>query len=313
MRLGISIFLILVACDPAGLGRSNPHFRVIGHRGAPAVTAENTIESFEVALALGANAIETDVCRTQDGTFVIFHDADPDSAVALARQGGAESLAFVPSAPELGSVWRRPVSQLTLEELRGHYGYAEPGSRRDTAARIPTVFEFLDWARTQPELKWVYWDLKLGTKDEASAFMEQVSSRLLSSELDHVVWIFLHIDRDVVQELKATRGRIRADALRIAWDQETPGALERSVAVGLRDVSTGLTPSHTYAGFKREVAELVEARERGELDSVTVWTFDDEMQLSELLYYSVDGVMTNEPRRLHRIWQRTVLRASPVQ
>lgn len=53
---------------------------VIAHRGAwgpaaPNAPAENTLEAFEAAIALGADMIELDVRRTRDGYLVVFHDA----------------------------------------------------------------------------------------------------------------------------------------------------------------------------------------------------------------------------------------------
>ena len=53
---------------------------VIAHRGAsgraaPSAPAENTLEAFEAAIALGADMIELDVRRTRDGHLVVFHDA----------------------------------------------------------------------------------------------------------------------------------------------------------------------------------------------------------------------------------------------
>jgi glycerophosphoryl diester phosphodiesterase len=44
-------------------------FYSIGHRGAPLVALENTIAAFAKAVEFGANAIETDVCITQDDRF----------------------------------------------------------------------------------------------------------------------------------------------------------------------------------------------------------------------------------------------------
>ena len=49
---------------------------VFGHRGACGECPENTLVSFERALAQGADVIETDVHRTRDGEIVVFHDAD---------------------------------------------------------------------------------------------------------------------------------------------------------------------------------------------------------------------------------------------
>ena len=48
---------------------------VIGHRGAPRLARENTLESFAAAIAAGAGAIELDVRRTADDFLVVHHDA----------------------------------------------------------------------------------------------------------------------------------------------------------------------------------------------------------------------------------------------
>ena len=45
-----------------------------GHRGARAHAAENTLESFALALRLGANGLETDAWITRDGHVVLDHD-----------------------------------------------------------------------------------------------------------------------------------------------------------------------------------------------------------------------------------------------
>ena len=57
--------------------------RIIAHRGAwgtaaPSAPAENTLEAFEAAIALGADMIELDVRRTRDGHLIVFHDLAQD-------------------------------------------------------------------------------------------------------------------------------------------------------------------------------------------------------------------------------------------
>lgn len=52
--------------------------QVIGHRGAAALAPENTWESFDIALSLGVDAIETDVRATSDRKLILFHDDDLD-------------------------------------------------------------------------------------------------------------------------------------------------------------------------------------------------------------------------------------------
>jgi glycerophosphoryl diester phosphodiesterase len=47
---------------------------VLGHRGASAVSPENTVLAFERARALGADGVELDVRRSLDGVLVVHHD-----------------------------------------------------------------------------------------------------------------------------------------------------------------------------------------------------------------------------------------------
>jgi glycerophosphoryl diester phosphodiesterase len=53
-----------------------PSGRVIGHRGAPRLAPENTLESFRAAAHTGVAWVETDVSLLGDGTPVICHDPD---------------------------------------------------------------------------------------------------------------------------------------------------------------------------------------------------------------------------------------------
>lgn len=50
----------------------------IGHRGAKGHLAENTLESFQKALDLGADAVELDVHVCASGELVVFHDFTVD-------------------------------------------------------------------------------------------------------------------------------------------------------------------------------------------------------------------------------------------
>jgi glycerophosphoryl diester phosphodiesterase len=64
---------------------------VIGHRGNAARAPENTIVSFDQALALGADALEFDVRVTRDGVPVVIHDES-----LLRTAGRSELVAALP-------------------------------------------------------------------------------------------------------------------------------------------------------------------------------------------------------------------------
>jgi glycerophosphoryl diester phosphodiesterase len=59
-----------------------PAYRRIGHKGADAIIAGNTADSFDAAVEHGVDMIELDVLREQEGRLIVAHDFDD----ALARR-----------------------------------------------------------------------------------------------------------------------------------------------------------------------------------------------------------------------------------
>jgi glycerophosphoryl diester phosphodiesterase len=59
--------------DILNLKRTNETL-VVAHRGFASGCRENTIAAFDKAISIGADIIEFDVRRTQDGRFIVFHD-----------------------------------------------------------------------------------------------------------------------------------------------------------------------------------------------------------------------------------------------
>ena len=59
-----------------------PAYRRIGHKGADAIVAGNTADSFDAAVEHGVDMIELDVLRAKEGRLIVAHDFDD----ALARR-----------------------------------------------------------------------------------------------------------------------------------------------------------------------------------------------------------------------------------
>ena len=304
-RAAVGLALVLAGCAPDGLGKSRPNFHVIGHHGAPNLVPENTLPSFRTALSLGANALEADVCLTRDNVLVLFHDRDPDDSIALIRQAGGEGLTYIPSVPAVGSEWRRPVEQLTLSELRAHYGYQVFGGSELPGVEIPTLEQFLDLARSEPALTAVYLDFKL-LPEQLGAIVPWVFALGSDPTLARVQFFLLSVHSEIVVPLEAERVRTGFDSPRVAHDSEEPSALDETLADGVRDVSVGFTPNRTWSGFLSETADAVRAREGGKVDSVMAWTIDRDTELAELIYYSVDGIITNDVALLRSEWERSL-------
>jgi glycerophosphoryl diester phosphodiesterase len=101
---------------------------LLGHRGAAAERPENTLPSFERALEIGVDVLETDVHMTADGHIVVSHDGD------------GRRMAGVP----------RRIADCTLAELRrwdAGRGFVDASGRMPFAGRglaVPTLAELLE-------------------------------------------------------------------------------------------------------------------------------------------------------------------------
>jgi glycerophosphoryl diester phosphodiesterase len=285
---------------------------VIGHRGAARCAPENTLASFRKALDLGADAVETDVCVTRDGCFVLWHDAEPSERVALARQVGAEPYLYVPSLPLLGSKMRRPVRECDVAFFLEHYGYelAKKGLTNPLdGSRKPDVppallDELLDWAPREPRLKHVFLDTKLAV-DQADGVVRLL--RLLAERVrrsDHRPGLTFHLldaQREIVSALvaEATREPL-PDAVRVTGDFELPGVLGGARRHGFVHVAMG-AGQRTWGDFRYELGRVVRARRRGTVSTVVAWTVNEEDRLRDLAALGVDGIVTDDAALLRGI------------
>jgi glycerophosphoryl diester phosphodiesterase len=80
---------------------------VIGHRGAPGYRPEHTRSSYELAFALGADAVEPDIVSTRDGVLVLRHENEISGTTDVA------------SHPEFAD--RRTTKSIDRVELTGWF------------------------------------------------------------------------------------------------------------------------------------------------------------------------------------------------
>ena len=287
---------------------------VIAHRGAARTAPENTIEAFGRAMELGADGIETDVCVTKDGRFVVWHDAGPEGKVALFRQAGREELAYTPDVPNLGSRWRRRVEDLNLPDFRRHFGYTpHRGGVLDLFSDggppdVPTILleDMLAWADREKRVLHVCVDVKLlpQQQDSALELLEILRGRVLrEGARSGLHFHYLCPQRELLESLaQRCREKPLPTGLDVHADFEFPGVVDAARRLGLRHVSMG-EGRRIWGEFRREVAEVVAARRAGDLDSVIVWTINDPERLRELVALGVDGIVTDDPATLRTIAQ----------
>ncbi len=100
---------------------------VIGHRGASVAAAENTVQAFVLADAMGADGVELDVRRAPDGRLIVKHDPLPTDLVDL------------DGYPELGTVLAACGAMLVNVEIKNSAD--EAGYDPSLAVVEPTIAE----------------------------------------------------------------------------------------------------------------------------------------------------------------------------
>ena len=313
--VGAWLYEILRRCpEPRPELADGGEFLVIGHRGAAAREAENTITSMERAMRLGANALETDLCMTADSQIVLWHDWDPGSTVAIARQEGAEpDVLCAPYVPEDSSQFYGTTDQLTLQELRSHYGYRlKDSTEAPVEATIPTLDDFMEWSSTQSDLNTVFFDLKLPESDTllAPAYIALIRSIIETHQPSFKV-IFL-----VAGEAAHRNIDPLLPESNLSYDAEPPagivlrparfGSVDRALRTGNSVASHIIPIASTFAPWttvRRIIEEDMEKKmaSNGGITTVMAGTTNDPEQWDCLLGLGIDGIITDVPGELRGV------------
>ena len=253
--------------------RPLPDVLIIGHRGAAAHAPENTLVSFERALADGADGIEFDVRLAKDGVAVVIHDATL-RRTALKRGRIAD----------LSSTELAEMDAGTWFNLR----YPSKAHPLYTRARIPTLSDV--FARFKNSEALLYVEMKCGAKDRLRLSAEV--TRLIRAHRIAPQVCVESFDLAAIAEIKRLDAGLRTAAL---FDRRlsrpAPSArkmIEQAVLCGAEELAL-----HHSLATRRTVAE---AARRG-LETI-IWTADNPDWVLRAGRRGIRAIITNDPARL---------------
>jgi glycerophosphoryl diester phosphodiesterase len=234
---------------------------VVAHRGASSTHPENTLPSFEAAIALGAPVVELDVRLTRDGRAVVMHDAD------VARTTDGAGL----------------VHELTLAQIRG----LNAGTRERPAA-VPALREVLELASGRAgvanEIKNLPGDPGYRPDGEPS----------VAAALDDLERVGFEGPVLVLSFNPRSIGAARAAAADVHTGFLTTDAIapEDGLAFAIEQGHDFLLP-----GSRGLLARGLDVVERAHAAHVRfgTWTVDDRATFARLLDAGLDAVATNDP------------------
>lgn len=235
---------------------------VVAHRGASSTHPENTLASFEAALAAGADIVELDVRLTIDGIAVVLHDAD----VGRTTRG----VGFV--------------HEMTLEEVRR----LDASGGRGPPAPIPTLSEVLELVSGRGGV-----DLEIKNIPGQPGF-EPGRERAAEAAVAELERTGFRGPALISSFNPASIDRSRALEPELATGLLTTGDVDARAALGfvIESGHPWLCPAAETvlaagSGFVRD-AHSAGVR-------VGTWTVDDADRLAALFAWGVDAIATNDP------------------
>ena len=149
---GMAAAALLAAAAPAAVAHDSggeEHPLVIGHRGASGYLPEHTLQSYALAIKLGADYVEPDLVATKDGYLVARHEPNiADTTDVRAKFPGRETTKIVDGVPTTGFF----ASDFTLAEiktLRAVQTFPERPQRFNGRFKIPTLEEVIDLVKRE--------------------------------------------------------------------------------------------------------------------------------------------------------------------
>lgn len=256
---------------------SGPKPRVIGHRGAAGVAPENTLISFERAIAAGAEIVELDVHATKDGEVVIIHDETVERTTDGRGTLKALSLAEI---QKLDAGYR-------FTDAQGDYPF------RGKGIVIPTLESLF---RNFPEIKAII-EIKQLDPPIVKTVVNTIrrcgkeSDVLLATEHDEVM---RDIRREVGTDATWTTGFCRGEvAAFVDW-------LSRGAGTNYRPLGSALQIPPEAEGVKLVTGETLAAAHALGLE-IFVWTINEAAEIERLLKLGADGIITDYPARLRAL------------
>jgi glycerophosphoryl diester phosphodiesterase len=145
---------LMAAAAPAATANDRSgeeHPLVIGHRGASGYLPEHTLQSYALAIKLGADYVEPDLVATKDGHLIARHEPDITNTTDVAQHpefASRKRTAMVDGFPVTG--WF--ASDFTLAEiktLRAVQTFPERPQRFNGRFQIPTLEEVIDLVKRE--------------------------------------------------------------------------------------------------------------------------------------------------------------------
>ena len=287
LKTSIAISLVMGSVDVNASDPNLPALKlvashrplVIAHRGYSEFAPENTLPSFKLAMAAGADMVELDYYPTRDGKLIVLHDHYLDRTTDATNRWAAQKI---------------NVESKTAAELQS----LDAGSwfdRKYAGTRIPLLAEALDTIQAGSV---TLIERKSGAPADCIKLLREkgLINKLIVQSFD---WEYLSAFHE--QEPQQVLGALGPPG-RLADGKQAPKDPKELSAAWLDELQK--TGAEVAVWSDKVSAEAVQlAHQRGL--KVWVYTINDPVLANSLLDMGVDGLITNNTSL---IWRTIALR-----
>lgn len=254
-----ALTLVCAACIVSPAPAKAWTTQIIGHRGASEDAPENTVASFKLGYAEGADGCELDFHSTKDHRLIVIHDG------TTKRVAGVD----------------KKISEQTFDELRAlEVGQWGKWKGKGFTEKLPTLDEAL---ATIPEGRKLYLHCYASEKD-----LKQVRDAVMRSGKRPEQVVFIAFDLGPCKEFKTLLPQCKAYWLH-GYGSNPPSVdelIQKAKAAGV----DGINLDYHFPIDKAFVEKVHHAGLE-----MHAWTVDDASKANKLIHAGVDSITTDRP------------------
>jgi glycerophosphoryl diester phosphodiesterase len=306
----VVLSLLLAACMTSAAA-----FDLQGHRGARGLAPENTLPGFARALAIGVTTLELDAGITADGVIVVHHDRKLDPGIAR----GADGRWLSGRTFAIHALTYRELQRYDVGRIKPGSEYASrfPEQRRMDKVRIPTLAQVFDLVRharnevvrfnIETKVSPLAPDETLPPDAFARSLIKAVREAGMASRttIQSFDWRTLAVVQNEAPEIATSYLSAQqqwSDTIMAGHDEPSPWTAD------IRFPDHGSVPKMVRAAGGRIWSPyfgdltpplMQEARSLGL--TVLPWTVNEPAEMTRLIDWGVDGLITDYPDRLREV------------
>jgi glycerophosphoryl diester phosphodiesterase len=286
-----------------------------GHRGARGLLPENTLPAFAQALSLGVTTLELDTAVTQDGVVVVSHDATlnpditrgPDGQWLTRSDIAVHTLTYTQlqhydvgrirprTAYALRFSTQQPVDGTRMPRLADVFALARRAGNNTVRFNIETKIspEQPQYALPPAEFARALIALVRAEKLESHVTIQSFDWRTLQvvqQEAPQIATVYLTAQQSWLDNIRAgSPGSVWTAGFHVS---RYAGSVPQMIKA-----AGGAVWSPYFGDVTRETVR--EAQQAGL--KVVVWTVNEPRDITRMIDFGVDGIISDYPDRLRRI------------